>query len=120
MGKTVLVVDDGVFMRSLIRGMLENNHYTVVGEAEDGNAAVALYRELKPDLVTMDITMPNKDGLVALKEIMSIDAHASVVMVSALGQEQYVREAILSGAKSFIVKPFDESSLISIVESMHN
>ncbi len=118
MSKKVLIVDDGTFMRVLIKGMLEKNGYNVVGEAEDGEIAVRLYQELQPDLVTMDITMPNKDGIAALKEIIALDADASVVMVSALGQEKYVKEAILSGAKSFVVKPFDESGLISIIEAM--
>ena len=105
-------------MRILIKGMLEKNNYTVVGEAEDGEIGVRKYKELQPDLVTMDITMPNKDGITALKEIMAYDNEASVVMVSAMGQEQYVKEAIISGAKSFVVKPFDESGLISIIETI--
>lgn len=118
MPKRVLIIDDGAFMRILIKGMLEKNNYTVVGEAEDGDVGVRLYKELKPDLVTMDITMPNKDGITALKEIIDFDADANVVMVSAMGQEQYVKEAIISGAKSFVVKPFDESGLISIIDAV--
>lgn len=118
MPKRVLIVDDGAFMRVLIKGMLEKNNYAVVGEAEDGEVGVRMYKELKPDLVTMDITMPNKDGITALKEIMAFNSEASVVMVSAMGQEQYVKEAILAGAKSFVVKPFDESGFISVMDSI--
>lgn len=118
MSKSVLIVDDGAFMRILIKGMLERNQYTVVGEAEDGEVGVRLYKELKPDLVTMDITMPNMNGLEALRQIMAYDRDANVVMVSAMGQEQYVKEAILAGAKSFVVKPFDEGGLIAVIESL--
>lgn len=118
MGKTALIVDDGAFMRVLIKGMLEKNGYEVVGEAADGLIGVQMYKELHPDLVTMDITMPNMDGLAALKEIIAADPDASVVMVSAMGQEEYVKEAIVSGAKSFVVKPFDESGLISVLEAL--
>ena len=116
--KKVLIVDDGAFMRVLIKGMLGNNGYEIAGEAEDGNVAVEKYKELKPDLVTMDITMPNKDGITALKEIMEIDPDANVVMVSAMGQEQFVKEAIMSGARGFVVKPFDESGLVSVIEGI--
>ena len=114
--KKVLIVDDGVFMRILIKGMLEKNGYEVAGEADDGDKGVLLYKALKPDLVTMDITMPVKDGITALKEIIAYDADANVVMVSAMGQESYIKEAIQEGAKSFIVKPFDESGFISVIE----
>lgn len=118
MPKRVLIVDDGAFMRILIKGMLEKHDYVVVGEAEDGDVGVHLYKELKPDLVTMDITMPRVDGITALKEIISFDKQAAVVMVSAMGQDQYIKEAIQSGAKSFVVKPFDESGLISVIDSI--
>ena len=116
--KKVLIVDDGSFMRILIKGMLVKHGYEVVGEAEDGNIAVEKYKELKPDLVTMDITMPNKDGICALKEIMAFDENANVFMVSAMGQDTYVKEAIVSGARGFIVKPFDESALLSVIEGV--
>lgn len=118
MPKTVLIVDDGAFMRVLIKGMLEKNNYVVVGEAGDGVAGVQMYQQLKPDIVTMDITMPDMDGIEALEKIIAIDGGASVVMVSAMGQEQYVKRAILSGAKSFVVKPFDESGLISVLDAI--
>lgn len=118
MSKSVLIVDDGAFMRVLIKGMLEKYDYTVIGEAEDGERGVALYRSLKPDLVTMDITMPNMNGIDALKAIMAYDPNATVVMVSAMGQEPLIKEAIQSGAKSFVVKPFDEGGLISVLEAL--
>ena len=114
--KRVLVVDDGAFMRTLIKGMLTKNGYEIIGEAADGLEGIAKYDELKPDLVTMDITMPNMDGIEALKAILSKDPGASVVMVSAMGQEPYIKEAIRSGAKSFVVKPFDETTLLSVIE----
>ena len=116
--KKVLIVDDGAFMRILMKGMLEKNGYEIIGEAEDGDIAVEKYKELKPELVTMDITMPNHDGLWALKEIMKIDPDANVIMVSAMGQDENIKEAIISGARGFVVKPFDESGLISVLESI--
>ncbi len=118
MPKNVLIVDDGAFMRVLIKGMLVKHHYTVVGEAEDGDVGVRLYKELRPDLVTMDITMPTMDGISALKEIIAFDPDANVIMVSAMGQEHNIKEAIKAGARSFLVKPFDESGLISVIESI--
>ncbi len=114
--KRVLIVDDGAFMRTLIKNMLSKNGYEIVGEAEDGVQGVEKYEQLKPDLVTMDITMPNMNGIDALKAIMAKDPEATVVMVSAMGQEVYVKEAIRSGAKSFVVKPFDETTLMSVIE----
>lgn len=116
--KTVLIVDDGTFMRILIKGMLNKNGYEVIGEAEDGNIAIEKYKQLKPDLVTMDITMPNKDGIDALKEIIEYDENASVVMVTSMGQDSYIKEAIKQGAKGFVVKPFDESGFISVLEGI--
>jgi two-component system chemotaxis response regulator CheY len=110
--KKVLVVDDAAFMRMAIRNIIEKNGFTVVGEAENGAAAVIKYKELKPDLVTMDITMPEMTGIEALKAIMAFDPEARIVMVSAMGQQSLVMEAIMSGAKSFIVKPFKEDHVI--------
>jgi Response regulator containing CheY-like receiver domain and AraC-type DNA-binding domain len=116
--KRVLVVDDGAFMRTLIKGMLLKHGYEVVGEAEDGLQGVEKYNALKPDLVTMDITMPNMDGIEALRNIMQVDPEACVVMVSAMGQEVYIKEAIRLGARSFVVKPFDEATLFSVLEGV--
>lgn len=114
--KTVLIVDDAAFMRLSIRKMLEKNGYEVVGEAENGLVAVEKYMELQPDIVTMDITMKDMNGLEALKAIMERDKNANIIMVSAMGQEAMVKDAVLSGAKGFIVKPFKEETLISCPE----
>lgn len=118
MSKRVLIVDDGAFMRLLIKQILTKHDYTVVGEAENGEQAIEMYMTLKPDLVTMDITMPVMDGLTAVKGIIEKDPDATIVMVSAMGQEPYIRQAIKSGAKSFIVKPFDEDMLMDIIQSV--
>jgi two-component system chemotaxis response regulator CheY len=114
----VMIVDDAAFMRIQIKNMLSKNGYEVVGEAENGLQAVEHYKELKPDVVTMDITMPEMSGLDALKEIIKIDPNAKVVMVSAMGQEVMVRDAILSGAKGFIVKPFKEEGILAAVKKL--
>jgi len=111
--KRVLIVDDAAFMRISIRKMLEKNGFEIVGEAENGAIAVQKYFELMPDIVTMDITMREMNGLEALKEIVSKHKEANVMMVSAMGQEMMVKDAILSGAKGFIVKPFKEETIIS-------
>ncbi|HAA38341.1 MAG TPA: response regulator [Firmicutes bacterium] len=114
----VLVVDDAAFMRMAIKNMLESNGMEIVGEAENGAVAVKKYVELKPDLVTMDITMPEMNGLDALKAIMQLDPQAKVIMVSAMGQEAMVKEAIMSGAKSFIIKPFKEDHVIKTLQKI--
>ena len=114
----VLIVDDAAFMRISIKNMLTKNGYDVVGEAENGLIGIDLYKELQPDIVTMDITMPEMSGLDALKEITKIDPQAKVVMVSAMGQEAMVREAIVSGAKGFIVKPFKEDGIIAAIKKL--
>jgi len=111
--KTVLIVDDAAFMRLTIRNMLEKNGYAVVGEAENGQIAIHKYHELKPDIVTMDITMPEVDGLTALKAIRRIDPAAWIVMMTAMGQQGMVKDAVMAGAKGFIVKPFKEETVLS-------
>ena len=116
--KRVLVVDDAAFMRISIKNMLMKNGYEVCGEAENGEVAVQRYKELMPDIVTLDITMPDKDGLEALKEILASNSDAKVIMVSAMGQEGMVREAIISGAKGFIVKPFKEDVIMNAMNNM--
>ena len=116
--KRVLIVDDASFMRMSIKNMLANYDFEIVGEAENGVMAIEKYKELQPDIVTMDITMPEMDGLEALREIKKIDPGASVVMVSALGQEASMKEAIIYGAKGFIVKPFKEEMLISALSKL--
>lgn len=114
----ILVVDDAAFMRMTIKDVLSKNGYTDLFEAEDGNRAVEVFGEVQPDLVIMDITMPNKDGLEALKEIRAKDSSAKVVMCSAMGQESMVIEAIKSGAKDFIVKPFKPDRILKTVDSI--
>jgi len=109
---TVLIVDDAAFMRIAIKNVLEKNGFVVVGDAKNGNEAIDKYKELRPEVVTMDITMPDMTGIDALKMIREYDPEAKVVMVSAMGQERMVKEAILSGAKSFIVKPFKEEHIV--------
>lgn len=114
--KTVLVVDDAAFMRVSIKNMISKHGFEVVGEAENGIQAVEKYKELNPDIVTLDITMPEMTGLEALKEIMKINSSAIVVMCSALGQESMVREAVVAGAKGFVVKPFKEDVIVSALQ----
>ncbi|MBR6345128.1 MAG: response regulator [Lachnospiraceae bacterium] len=114
----ILIVDDAAFMRMMIKDILSKNGYEVVGEAENGAVAVNKYAEVKPDLVLMDITMPEKDGIQALKEIRANDGNAKVIMCSAMGQQAMVIEAIQSGAKDFIVKPFQADRVIEAVKKV--
>ena len=114
----ILVVDDAAFMRKVIRDTLTKNGYTDVHEAVDGKDAVEKYFELHPNLVLMDITMPNMDGLEALKAIRAKDSSANVVMCSAMGQEAMVMEAVQAGIKDFIVKPFKDDRLMKTVNSI--
>ena len=116
--KRVLIVDDAAFMRMSIRNMLSNYEFEIVGEAENGLMAIEKYKELRPDIVTLDITMPEMDGLQALRVIKKLDPSASVVMVSALGQEARMKEAIIYGAKGFIVKPFKEEIIVSALSKL--
>jgi len=112
----VLIVDDAAFMRKLLTDALTNGGHEVVGEAGNGIEAVARWQELRPELTTLDITMPEKDGLAALAEIMAIDPSAKVIMCSALGQEGKVLEAVKLGAKDFVVKPFQPPRVLEAVE----
>lgn len=111
----VLVVDDAAFMRKVVSDALASGGHEVVGEATNGAEAVERFQELRPELTTLDITMPEKDGLAALAEIMSIDPAARVVMCSALGQETKVLESIKLGAKDFVVKPFQPARVLEAV-----
>jgi len=116
MSNRILVVDDAAFMRMMIKDILVKNGYQVVGEAQDGAQAVEKYKELRPDLVTMDITMPEMDGIVALKEIRKIDPNAKIIMCSAMGQQAMVIDAIQAGARDFIVKPFQADRVIEAIK----
>ncbi|MBL3593322.1 MAG: response regulator [Synergistaceae bacterium] len=112
MGAKVLIVDDAAFMRMMLKDILLKNGFEVVGEAENGKVGVQLFQELNPDLVTMDITMPEMDGISAVKEIKKLNGGAKVVMVSAMGQQSMVIEAIQAGAADFIVKPFQPDRVL--------
>lgn len=116
--RSVLIVDDAAFMRLLIKSALEKNGFAVIGEAGNGREAVKFYKTLKPDIVTMDITMPDMTGLEALSSIMEFDSKAKIVMISSMGQEAFVREAVIKGAKSFLVKPFKENQLVKTLEKV--
>ncbi len=118
MSKKILLVDDAAFMRMMLKDTLTKNGYTEVFEAVDGADAVEKFKEIGPDLVVMDITMPNMDGLEALKAIRALNGSANVVMCSAMGQESMVMEAVRSGAKDFIVKPFKPDRVLKTVNSI--
>ena len=118
MAKNILICDDAAFMRMMIKDILTKNGYNVAGEAENGLRAVEKYKEVKPDLVLMDITMPEMDGICALKEIKKIDSSATVIMCSAMGQQAMVIESIQAGAKDFIVKPFQAERVIEAVKKV--
>ncbi|WP_296460338.1 response regulator [uncultured Acetatifactor sp.] len=118
MAKNILICDDAAFMRMMIKNVLAKGGYNVVGEAENGAKAVEKYKELSPDLVLMDITMPEMDGIQALKEIKAIDGGAKVIMCSAMGQQAMVVESIQAGAKDFIVKPFQEDRVLEAVKKV--
>lgn len=118
MGKKILIVDDAAFMRMMLKNILTQNGYEVAGEASNGLEAVTLYKELKPDLVTMDITMPEMDGITAVKEIKKIDPEAKIIMCSAMGQQAMVIESIQAGAKDFVVKPFQPDRVLEAVKKV--
>lgn len=118
MAKRILIVDDALFMRKMIRSILEKAGYEVVGEAGSGIEALEEYTRLKPDLVTLDITMPEMDGLETVKVLCLTYPNAKVLMVSAMGQREMVIGAITAGAKDFVVKPFDEEKVIQAVRKL--
>ncbi len=117
MKKGVLIVDDAAFMRMMIKGILNKNGFEIAGEASNGADAVKLYKELQPAVVTMDITMPDMNGIEALKKILDYDKDAVVLMCTAMGQQQMVLEALQYGAKDFIVKPFQEDRVVKAVKN---
>lgn len=116
MAKTILIVDDAAFMRMMIKDIVTRNGYEVVGEAQNGIEALEQYKKLKPDLVTMDITMPERDGISAVKDIMSADSSARIIMCSAMGQQALVMDAIKAGASDFLVKPFKPERVLQAIE----
>lgn len=117
-GNKILIVDDAAFMRMMIKDILEKNGYEVVGEAENGLRAVEKFKEAEPDLVIMDITMPELSGIDAVKKIMEVDDSAKIIMCSAMGQQAMVIESIQAGAKDFIVKPFQAERVIDAVKKI--
>ena len=117
MASTVLVVDDSAFMRNLLKQLLDGEH-EVVGEAENGVEAVELYRELDPDVVTMDVVMPIRNGIEATTEIKSLDSNASVIMCTSVGQEEKMREAVEAGADGYITKPFQKPNVLQAIDDV--
>ena len=118
MSKRILVVDDAAFMRMMIKDILSKNGYEVAGDAENGARAIEKYKELIPDLVIMDITMPEVNGIEAVKEIKKINADAKIIMCSAMGQQAMVIESIQAGARDFIVKPFQAERVVEAVKKV--
>ena len=118
MAFSILIVDDASFMRSMIRDIFARGPFVIAGEAENGEEAIRLYQSLRPQLTTMDIVMPQMDGITALREIMRLDPAAKVVMCSALGQEALIAEAIEAGASDFIVKPFHPGRVLKVAQSV--
>ena len=118
MGAKVLIVDDALFMRNMLRNIFSEGGFEVIGEAQNGTEAVEKYHQLHPDLVTMDIVMPEKTGIEALKEIMAADDKAKIVICSALGQESLIMEALEAGARDFIVKPFKPPKVIEVAQKV--
>lgn len=118
MAMTVMIVDDSFFMRKMLRDILEEEGYQVAAEAGDGEEAVAKFRECRPDLITLDIVMPNKTGIEALREIMALDPSVRVVMCSAMGQESLTAAASEAGARAFIVKPFNPELVARVIREV--
>ena len=116
MSKKILIIDDAAFMRMMIKDILTKNGYEIAGEAENGQKGIEKFKDCNPDLVTLDITMPEMDGLTALKKIKEIDSNAKIIMCSAMGQQAMVIEAIQNGAKDFIVKPFEADRVLEAVK----
>ena len=117
-GIKVLIVDDSGYMRQVIRKYLEPKGFLIVGEAQDGEEAIELYNETQPNIVTMDISMKKMGGIEATKAIKSFDSKARIIMVSALGESKFIKEAISSGASDFIIKPFAEDRLVSSINNI--
>ncbi|MBN2381641.1 response regulator [bacterium] len=114
----ILIVDDAIFMRSMLKDIFQKNSFEIAGEAENGREAVKKYKECHPDLTTMDIVMPEMNGIEAVKEIIKLDPNAKILMCSALGQEALVTESIEAGAKDFIIKPFSPKMVLKVVNQI--
>ncbi|MEI6293579.1 MAG: response regulator [Methanomicrobiales archaeon] len=114
----ILIVDDTLFMRTLLKNILFSGGHAIVGEAGDGDEAIEKYKELKPDLVTMDVVMPKMNGIEALKAIKAMDPNAKVIMCTAVGQEQMVKLAIKSGARGYVVKPFQAPKVLEEIKNV--
>ncbi|WP_136588899.1 chemotaxis protein CheY [Salinigranum halophilum] len=117
MASTVLVVDDSAFMRNLLKQLLDGEH-EVIGEAENGVEAVEMYRELDPDVVTMDVVMPIRNGIEATTEIKDLDPGSSVIMCTSVGQEEKMREAVEAGADGYITKPFQKPNVLQAIDDV--
>ncbi len=118
MAKRILITDDALFMRVTLKNILTKNGYEIAGEAANGRESVEMYKTTKPDLVTMDITMPEMDGISAVKEIRSFDPNAKIIMCTAMGQKNMVMEAVTAGARDFIVKPFQPEKVLEAVNKL--
>lgn len=118
MSAKILIVDDAAFMRLMLSDILVEKGHNIVGEAEDGKEALRLYKKLNPDLVTMDIVMPKVGGIESIREILKIDSEAKILVVSVLGQQVLVKEAIEAGAKGFVIKPFNPEKVVEEVENI--
>ncbi len=116
MGKRILIVDDSAFMRMALRDILTTNGYEVVGEAENGQQAMGKFKELLPDLVTMDVVMTGQTGLEVLRDIINLDRNAKVLMVTAMGKQAMVVDALQAGAKGFLLKPFEANAVIAEIK----
>jgi two-component system chemotaxis response regulator CheY len=120
MDKGILIVDDAAFMRMLLKKIVTSNGYFVAGEASDGNEAIEMYAQLKPALVTMDVVMPDKDGVEATKNIMSRDPGAKIIMCTAVGQQSVVMDAMKAGASGYIIKPFQAPKVVEELNKVLN
>lgn len=116
--KKVLIVDDSLFVRAMIRNILVQNGYEIIGEACDGDDAISKYKELQPDIVTMDITMPGTNGIIASKEILKINSNAKIIVISALGHQDYILDLLKSGVKDYMFKPVNPELLIQTVRTV--
>lgn len=117
MGKTVLIVDDAMFMRTVLKKMLQDEGYEVIGEGGNGDEAIKLAKELKPDVITLDITMPERDGISSIEDILEESPKSIIIMCSAMGQQSMVVDAIKKGAKDFIVKPFEKTRVLQAISN---